>query len=660
VKRLSILLFACTAAACSSTGPSSPSAELRSLHTQADLDLPAGGGSVDAPSLPTEPSGPSAPALGLTFSGPSGCVTATGGMMQWFLQVADAGPRGAHLVAVAHHDREPGCGATVAGALDRVVVTGPHDYPPHGAGETRFSFDQSGFTCGRVQIDISAFDKTATGGETLLLGMVVDYGSACTTAQPPVSPQILCTPATQTVAPNQAVSFSATGGAGPFSWAAPDAATTAGSGQTFATSYASAGTYSVTVSNGSTSATCRVTVATGPLPLACAPPTQTVSTGQAAVLTATGGAGGYIWSAPAGSSVTGTGSSFSTSYAAPGTHTVTVTSGMATASCQIVVTAPPVAVTCGPSTRSVVTGEVLTLTAAGGTGNYSWSAPHATTTTGTGTSFSTSYSSVGTNVITVASGSISCQVTVTVSLAPTPLQCAPATQSASVNQSVTLTGSGGSGSYMWSAPGASTSSGAGTPFTTSYPSTGTHTVTLTSGAASTTCQVTVSGPTPLSCSPAFQVVGLTNPATLTASGGTGSYTWSAPTGDPTGGSGSTFVTSFPGPGLATVTVSSGGQTANCQVSVPVSNVSCTNVTATIVTPLTLPTGTVHVTIPANQQAHINIESWNHATNTGTVQNYPHTPLSRSFSVPLACYPKVVVLCNGNPIAGPEIGTNQCP
>lgn len=544
----------------------------------ADLSLqtstPAAAPAVETPEAITSP--------GITFSGPSGCVTAGTGALEWLLGVADAGAAGAHLVALTHHDGAPGCAATLANPRDRVVVTGPRDYAPHASGQTRFVLDQAGFECGRVQVDISTFDNI--GHETLLVGMVINYGGACRESVPPPT-SLACAPASQTASTNESVAFTVSGGTGPYTWSAPGSASPSGSGTTFATSYASAGSKTVTVTNGSATATCQVIVTTPPAALTCTPASQSVLTGQNAAMTASGGTGSYSWSAPGASATTGSGTSFATSYAAAGTHTVTLTSGSTSTTCQVVVSAPAA------------------------------------------------------------------------------LACAPALQSAATGQTVTMTASGGSGGYTWSAPGASASSGSGPSFSTSFSSSsvGLRTVTLTSGTATATCQVNVTLPT-LTCTPTSQVVGLGNTATMTAAGGTGVYTWSAPTGSPTTGSGSTFAPSINTVGSNQVTVTSGSQTAVCNVDVPVPNESCTGVTASIVTPMTQPTGYVQVTIPANQQANLSIESWNHSNNTGAVYNFPRTPLSTTFSIPLACWPKLVVRCNGGdpPMVGPLIGTDTCP
>lgn len=73
---------------------------------------------------------------------------------------------------------------------------------------------------------------------------------------------------------------------------------------------------------------------------------------------------------------------------------------------------------------------------------------------------------------------------------------------------------------------------------------------------------------PPSCSPTSQTVEENEEAVLTASGGTGSYTWSAPAGNPSVASGNTLRVRYASDGVRSVTVASGGETsAPCTVRV---------------------------------------------------------------------------------------------
>lgn len=154
---------------------------------------------------------------------------------------------------------------------------------------------------------------------------------------PPV--ELTCAPAMQTIDINQTASFSANGGTGTYTWSAPGANTTSGTGKNFSAVYQSSGTRTVTVTSGSKTATCNVVVTappTGPN-LFCNPPSQNVSLGQAVNLTASGGNSSYTWYAPDGNLSTNSGNSVNVSYSSTGVKTVTVNSNGLTASCVLIV-----------------------------------------------------------------------------------------------------------------------------------------------------------------------------------------------------------------------------------------------------------------------------------------------------------------------------------
>ncbi len=75
--------------------------------------------------------------------------------------------------------------------------------------------------------------------------------------------------------------------------------------------------------------------------LACSPAGQTVLTGAAAALTATGGNGTYAWSSTDATPATGATSSYAPVYATAGTKTVSVSSNSQTKTCTVTVNAAP-------------------------------------------------------------------------------------------------------------------------------------------------------------------------------------------------------------------------------------------------------------------------------------------------------------------------------
>jgi uncharacterized repeat protein (TIGR01451 family) len=222
----------------------------------------------------------------------------------------------------------------------------------------------------------------------------------CGTTPPP--PTLTCAPANQTIKAGESATFTATGGNGTYTWSTTgDNPTKPPTGSSATFTYGTAGTYTVTVSSKDAqqvekTATCNVTVTALPAgqTLTCSPATQNAQTGRSVSFTSTYSGQGlsYIWSAPEGTPTNGPGNNFQTTFSTVGTKTVTVTVGGETASCTVIVTASPVALTCSPSTQSIEINKEVTVTASGGNGTYAWTALQGNPPSGTGASFKTTFS----------------------------------------------------------------------------------------------------------------------------------------------------------------------------------------------------------------------------------------------------------------------------
>ena len=94
---------------------------------------------------------------------------------------------------------------------------------------------------------------TVTSGD----GQTASCNVTILTVQPA---QLICSPVTQTANVNNPVYFSAFGGNGNISWSAPGSTNSNGGGSSFNTTYNSSGSYNVTFSSGSQTATCNVQV----------------------------------------------------------------------------------------------------------------------------------------------------------------------------------------------------------------------------------------------------------------------------------------------------------------------------------------------------------------------------------------------------------------
>lgn len=230
----------------------------------------------------------------------------------------------------------------------------------------------------------------------------------------------------------------------------------------------------------------------------------------------------------------------------------------------------PVAVVCAPNSQTVNINQFATLSASGGNGTYSWSAPSGSPATGNQQTFSVRYPSAGTYNVSVTSAgqSDSCTVIVRDIVITPDLICFPASQTADVNQLVNFTVSGATSTVSWSAPSGSPTTGSGTAFSTRYATTGNKVVTATSGNRTANCSVFIRD-IPVNpnvvCSPKTQTVNINQFAFFNATGGNGTYSWTASGGNPTSGSNQSFSTRYASSGTYTVTVSSAGHIDSCTV-----------------------------------------------------------------------------------------------
>lgn len=88
---------------------------------------------------------------------------------------------------------------------------------------------------------------------------------------------------------------------------------------------------------------------------------------------------------------------------------------------------------------------------------------------------------------------------------------------------------------------------------------------------------------PLTCSPGTITVSTGQQATFIANGGTGTYVWSGTNLTIANATGAQFTASYPVAGTYTISVTSGGQTANCQMVVTASSgtLACAPVTQNV-------------------------------------------------------------------------------
>ena len=170
----------------------------------------------------------------------------------------------------------------------------------------------------------------------------------------------------------------------------------------------------------------------------------------------------------------------------------------------------------------------------------------------------------------------------------TTLNCSMSGSSVGTNQAAILTATGGNGTYSWSGSNLDITNSGGNQFAVSYPDVGVYPITVSSAGQTATCNVSVVGAPVtggLSCYPVVQNVTLGQTATLSATGGNGTYTWSSPDLSIANPNGSGFSASYATTGVKTLTVTSGGLVTTCAV-----NVLPNGVVVPVVTPSLPDTG----------------------------------------------------------------------
>jgi len=411
-----------------------------------------------------------------------------------------------------------------------------------------------------VQVTVTdAFLRTATGGFTW-------------TVVPPVAAQTLANQTSVVGTAIGALTLAATGGTGaPFTWTDPGKTLPAGlvlsSTGTVTGTPTGPGTAAVrlTVADvGGRSATLAFTWTTDYPPLAATGANQNSTVGTAITaltLTATGGSGGYVWTDPTTSLPPGLGISPAGVVSGTPSAAVTakpvellVTDAKAGSTVKVSLTwtvlAPVTAQAPGNQTSTAGTAiAALTLTATGGSRTYTWADPSATLPPGLGISPAgivsgtpTAAGTAAVRLIVTDSGGRTATVTFTWTvLSPVTAQ-APGNQTSTVGTAITaltLTATGGSGGYTWTAPSATLPPGlgistagvvSGTPTAA-----GTAAVRLTvtdSGGRTATVTFTWTVVTPVTAqAPGNQTSTVGTAITalnLTATGGSGGYTWTDP------------------------------------------------------------------------------------------------------------------------------------
>jgi PKD repeat protein len=213
----------------------------------------------------------------------------------------------------------------------------------------------------------------------------------------------------------------------------------------------------------------------------------------------------------------------------------------------------------------VYPGDPVTFLVTGGLPAYSWSGGDAPPPTNGGPRFTTTWPQSGMKAVQVFDlrGR---QASCTADILPRPgIRCTPAHVELLTGSTQAFQASGGGGSYAWSGGDLPEGGGPEATFSSTFRTPGTYLVTVQSpGFDPATCVTLVADP--LSCKPHSNTSTIGQPVRFHATGGLATKQWHAVGGNP--GSGVTtgsepFVTVFPVPGIPSVALSSGWQTAAC-------------------------------------------------------------------------------------------------
>lgn len=355
-------------------------------------------------------------------------------------------------------------------------------------------------------------------------------------------------------------------------WNSTGATPATWNGASYQPTYTNPGDYTITLANMyGQKATCSTQIIPA---LVCDPTTRTVFVGDPVTFTASHGTAPYAWTANESVNTTGDQPSFATYYTAAGSYSITLQDSGPPAqmtTCLVTVVNPPTLV-CSPGDQTVIVGDVVNAFATGGTLPLTWTASDsANPGPAGGTVFSTYYTAAGTYypiVVTDSSYHQQSKTCVVQVNDPPPLLCNPA--SGFTDQAITLTALGGTAPYFWSAPDSTLPSpSSGTTFNTSFNLPGTWGVTLTDSSyhpQSINCTVEIVYPPPV-CKLLTLTAFATFTVTMQASGGSGTYAWSTPSGEPSTGSGTIFAPFFTLPGMYEVQLESAGQSTYCMVEV---------------------------------------------------------------------------------------------
>lgn len=402
------------------------------------------------------------------------------------------------------------------------------------SGGTTYSWGgPNGFSSSSQNPSISAASLAESGVYTVT---VTDANTCSATAQ--VSVTVNTTPVAGAGNDGPActggtVNLNSSGGTS-YSWSGPNSfSSTSQNPNVTNVTPADTGTYIVTVTSSGCTATAQTTIALYAVPSAVSGSNSPLCEGDTLKLTSGGGIS-YSWSGPnAFSDASQNPFIANITLADTGTYTVTVTgTGGCTATSQVAVVVNALPVPIAGSNAPLCSGNMLNLTASGGT-TYNWSGPNSFSSTLQNPSIvsATPLATGIYNLTVTGAGGCSASTYITIAVDSTPVAMAANNGPVCPGSTINLT-SGTGVSYSWSGPN-SFSSTQQNPNITSVTSSdaGTYTVTVTGSSGCTnTASVSVTV-NPQAAANAGNDASICNGSStqLTASGGI-SYQWSPSSG----------------------------------------------------------------------------------------------------------------------------------
>lgn len=323
----------------------------------------------------------------------------------------------------------------------------------------------------------------------------------------------------------QTIQLNAGGTGTSYAWTGPNGFTSTAQNPTIPATAAAAGTYNVTVSNGSCSASGSTTVVINPSPIIAPNNTGPYCAGSTIQINAGGTGTTYAWSGPSGFNSVLQNPTLPATVAASGTYNLTVTSAGCSTTASTTVVVNPLPTIAPNNTGPYCAGTTIQLNA-GGTGTtYAWTGPGGFMSSAQNPTLPASSATAGTYNLTVTTSGCSSlgSTNVVVNTAPT---IAPSNTGPYCAGTTIQLNAGGTGTtYAWTGPGGFTSSAQNPSLPATVAASGTYNLTVTSAGCSSSSSTSVTvNPLPIVNAGPDQTLCQGSQATLSASGATG-YVW---------------------------------------------------------------------------------------------------------------------------------------